>query len=184
MEFEEIRPYHDEELPQVFEELIADPAFQQVACAVMPGVPFEAIAQKMRASKTKQEFQENLCYGILHKLAKDTTDGLILESMAVLNKQSAYTYVSNHRDIILDSGFLSVLLVEQGLDTVEIAIGDLPLDQETGAHQQMFHRTARADHAPDAGIIHTDVPLYALYHCGEKTVYLDCPARRACKRFQ
>ena len=124
MEFEEIRPYHDEELPQVFEELIADPAFQQVACAVMPGVPFEAIAQKMRASKTKQEFQENLCYGILHKLAKDTTDGLILESMAVLNKQSAYTYVSNHRDIILDSGFLSVLLVEQGLDTVEIAIGD------------------------------------------------------------
>lgn len=71
----------------------------------MPGVPFEAIAQKMRASKTKQEFQENLCYGILHKLAKDTTDGLILESMAVLNKQSAYTYVSNHRDIILDSGF-------------------------------------------------------------------------------
>lgn len=90
----------------------------------MPGVPFEAIAQKMRASKTKQEFQENLCYGILHKLAKDTTDGLILESMAVLNKQSAYTYVSNHRDIILDSGFLSVLLVEQGLDTVEIAIGD------------------------------------------------------------
>ena len=124
MEFEEIRPYHDEELPQIFEELIADPAFQQVACAVMPGVPFEAIAQKMRASKTKQEFQENLCYGILHKLAKDTTDGLILESMAVLNKQSAYTYVSNHRDIILDSGFLSVLLVEQGLDTVEIAIGD------------------------------------------------------------
>ena len=57
MEFEEIRPYHDEELPQVFEELIADPAFQQVACAVMPGVPFEAIAQKMRASKTKQEVQ-------------------------------------------------------------------------------------------------------------------------------
>ena len=47
MEFEEIRPYHDEELPQVFEELIADPAFQQVACAVMPGVPFEAIAQNL-----------------------------------------------------------------------------------------------------------------------------------------
>ena len=47
MEFEEIRPYHDEELPQVFEELIADPAFQQVACAVMPGVPFEAIAPKI-----------------------------------------------------------------------------------------------------------------------------------------
>lgn len=32
----------------------------------------------------------------------------------------------------------------------------------------MFHRAARADHAPDAGIVHTDVPLYALHHCGEK----------------
>lgn len=124
MEFDEIRPYHDEELPQVFEELIADPAFQQVACAVMPGVPFEAIAQKMRASRTKQEFQENLCYGILHKLAKDTTDGLMLESSDILDKGVAYTYVSNHRDIILDSGFLSVLLVERGMETVEIAIGD------------------------------------------------------------
>ena len=31
MEFDEIRPYHDEELPQIYEELIADPAFQQVA---------------------------------------------------------------------------------------------------------------------------------------------------------
>ena len=40
MEFDEIRPYHDEELPQIYEELIADPAFQQVASAVFPGVVF------------------------------------------------------------------------------------------------------------------------------------------------
>lgn len=114
----------------------------------MPGVPFEAIAQKMRASKTKQEFQENLCYGILHKLAKDTTDGLILESMAVLNKQSAYTYVSNHRDIILDSGFLSVLLVEQGLNAMEIAIGDnlliYPWIKKLVRINGYLYRTARA----------------------------------------
>ena len=40
------------------------------------------------------------------------------------DKSAAYTYISNHRDIILDSGFLSILLVDQGMDTVEIAIGD------------------------------------------------------------
>ena len=40
------------------------------------------------------------------------------------DKSKAYTYVSNHRDIILDSGFLSILLIDQGMDTVEIAIGD------------------------------------------------------------
>ena len=58
MEFDEIRPYHDEELPQIYEELIADPAFQQVASAVFPEVPFEALAQKMRTCKTKLEFQK------------------------------------------------------------------------------------------------------------------------------
>ena len=40
------------------------------------------------------------------------------------DKSKAYTYLSNHRDIILDSGFLSILLIDQGMDTVEIAIGD------------------------------------------------------------
>ena len=123
-EFDEIRPYEDEELPQVFEELIADPAFQKVACAVMPGVPFEHIAQKMRSSKTKREFQLNCCYGILRDIMQKLTGGVSLDHTALSDKQAAYTYISNHRDIVLDSGFLSLLLVDQGMDTVEIAIGD------------------------------------------------------------
>ena len=123
MEFDEIRPYHDEELPQVFEELIADPMFRQVVGAVMPDVPFEAWSQKMRACKTKLDFQKAFCYGLLKKLEKEATDGVSLD-YAALSAGTAYTYISNHRDIILDSGFLSVKLVEQGMDTVEIAIGD------------------------------------------------------------
>lgn len=124
MEFDEIRPYHDEELPQIFEELIADPAFREAASTVMPGVPFEMLAQKMCACKTKLDFQKTFCYELLWKLAQDTTDGLTLDHTALPDKQAAYTYISNHRDIILDSGFLSILLVDQGMDTVEIAIGD------------------------------------------------------------
>lgn len=124
MEFDEIRPYHDEELPQIFEELIADPAFRQVVSTVVPGVPFEMLAQKMRACKTKLDFQKAFCYELLWKLAKEATDGLTLNHSALPDKKSAYTYISNHRDIILDSGFLSILLVDQGMDTVEIAIGD------------------------------------------------------------
>ena len=123
-EFDEIRPYNDEELPQVYEELIADPAFQEAAHIAMPDVPFELLAQTMRASKTKLEFQKALCYGALWKLAGKCTDGLTLDHTALPDKEKAYTYISNHRDIILDSGFLSILLVDQGMDTVEIAIGD------------------------------------------------------------
>ena len=39
-EFNEIRPYNDEELPQIFEELIADPAFRKAATGAIPNVPF------------------------------------------------------------------------------------------------------------------------------------------------
>lgn len=123
-EFNEIRPYHDEELPPIYEELIADAAFQKAVTGIMPNVPFELLAQKMRACKTKRAFQEAFCYGILWKLAADHTDGLTLDHTAIPDKTKAYTYLSNHRDIILDSGFLSILLIDQGMDTVEIAIGD------------------------------------------------------------
>ena len=123
-EFDESRPYNDEELPQIFEELIADPAFQKAATDAIPNVPFELLAQKIRACKSKLDFQETFCYGILWKIAADHTDGLTLDHTALPDKSKAYTYVSNHRDIILDSGFLSILLIDQGMDTVEIAIGD------------------------------------------------------------
>lgn len=124
IEFDEIRPFHDEELPQIYEELIADPAFRQVATTVIPEVPFEMLAQKMRACRSKREFQEAFCYDLLWKIAKDASSELSLDHTALKDKNAAYTYISNHRDIILDSGFLSILLIDQGMDTVEIAIGD------------------------------------------------------------
>ena len=123
-EFDEIRPYHDEELPVIYEELIADPAFRQVAEVALPGVPFEMLAAQMRACKTKQESQVAICYNILKRIIREATQGVTFDNSAQPEKGGAYTYVSNHRDIVLDSGFLSMMLVEQGQDTVEIAIGD------------------------------------------------------------
>lgn len=123
-EFDEIRPYYDEELPAVYEELLADPAFRHVLEVAMPGVPFEALAAKMRTCKTKFDFQVSFCYDFMNRIVKNVTQGVSLDISALTEKAGAYTYVSNHRDIILDSGFLSLMLVEQGLNTVEIAIGD------------------------------------------------------------
>ena len=122
--FDDIRPYHDEELPAVYEELIADPAFQKAVSSIMPGVPFEAIAQKMRSCRTKLEFQKAFCYGLLWNIVKECASGLTIDHSALPNKEKPYTYISNHRDIILDSGFLSILLLDLDMNTVEIAIGD------------------------------------------------------------
>ncbi len=123
-EFKEMRPYTPEELPQVYEELIADPAFKQVMGWVMPQVPFDMIAAKMRQCKTNLEFQKAFCYDFLWNIVKRHSDGLTGDLSTVSGTDVNYTFISNHRDIILDSGFLSLLLVDNGMNTVEIAIGD------------------------------------------------------------
>ena len=123
-EFNEIRPYTPEELPQIYEELIADPVFRTVVESVMPGVPFEGLAMKMRQCKTNLEFQKAFFYGLLWDLVKKTANGLTFDCSALSDLTRNYTFISNHRDIILDSAFLSILLIDNGMTTVEIAIGD------------------------------------------------------------
>ena len=122
-EYDEIRPYLPEELPQVFEELIADPEFQAAIGYAFQGMPFEQIAAAMRASKDNLEFQKNIVYpfvkGVVQKLSSGPT-------VSYDNKESmaASLCMSNHRDIIMDSAFLCILFVETVGNTVEIAIGD------------------------------------------------------------
>lgn len=124
-EFDEIRPYSPEELPQVFEELIADPEFQAVVKQVMPNIPFEMLTAKLRQCKTNLEVQKTFCFGLLHNLLKQKSDGFTMNFDYLPDKTKNYTFISNHRDIVLDSGFLSVGLIENGFPTtVEIAIGD------------------------------------------------------------
>lgn len=123
-EFDEIRSYNDEEVPQIVSELLADPAFVHVVEKAFPTVPINQLIEMMRECKTKRDFQVKFPYRWLKAMAKERTDGLSLDCSALTDREKAYTYISNHRDIILDSGFLSILLIDEGLDTVEIAIGD------------------------------------------------------------
>lgn len=123
-EFDEIRPYAPEELPQVFEELIADPAFQMVVNYLYPDTPFELIAAKMRQCKTNLDFQMAFGYDFVSGIARKYCQSLTMDCSSLPDKSLAYTYISNHRDIVLDAAFLSVLLIDNGMNTVEIAIGD------------------------------------------------------------
>lgn len=122
-EFDEIRPYSPEELPQIFEELIADPEFKEAMAHAFPSMPFEQIAAAMRASKTNLDFQKALVKPFLKGLIAKLSSGI---SLSFENKESMQhaLCISNHRDIILDSAFLCLLMVEHADNTVEIAIGD------------------------------------------------------------
>ena len=123
-EFDSIRPYEPEELPQAYERLLADPQFRQVLAFALPGVPLEQIREKMMACKTNYEFQLSFCYNFVQFVVDKLTAGCGIDASAV-DKTGRYTFVSNHRDIVLDSGFLDKLLVDAGFNTTcEIAIGN------------------------------------------------------------
>lgn len=124
-EFKDIRPYTPEELPQVFEELWADPSFQKVISTVMPGIPTEMIAAKLQDCKTNLDVQKTFFYQLLKDIIQKHSDGFDMDATSLADKQKNYTFISNHRDIVLDSGLLSVGLIDNNFPTtVEIAIGD------------------------------------------------------------
>ncbi|MBE6302861.1 MAG: acyltransferase [Bacteroidales bacterium] len=122
-EFDDIRPYAPEELPAIFEELIADAEFKEMITRAFPQLSYEQICGAMRTCKTNLEFQKALVKPFLHTLLEKLSKGL---ELTCDNKEqlSDALYISNHRDIILDSAFLDVLLVDAINNTVEIAIGD------------------------------------------------------------
>ena len=111
-------------MPQVYERLLANEQFQAVLRFLYPEVPIEAIGAKMRQCRTNFEFQKTFCYGFLQQLLSRASTGCDMDTSAI-DIHRRYTFVSNHRDIVLDSALLDKLLIDAGCDTTcEIAIGD------------------------------------------------------------
>lgn len=122
--FKDIRPFEPEELPEVYDRLLANPQFKAVVRHLYPDVPFDMIAAKMRSCHTCLDFQVQFCYKFLENLMRKASLGLDMDYRAVDNNKR-YTFMSNHRDIVLDSALLDKLLIDAGFTTTcEIAIGD------------------------------------------------------------
>ena len=123
-QFDDIRPFEPEELPEAYDRLLADTQFVKVLGFLYPGEPVEAIAARMRRCSTSLEFQKEFSYGFIKKLLEKASTGCDIDTRAI-DIGSRYTFISNHRDIVLDSALLDVLLVDAHCSTTcEIAIGD------------------------------------------------------------
>lgn len=123
-QFDPIRPFEPDELPDVFDRLLQNEQFSSVLAYFYPDVPKEALAEKMHACKDNLDFQKTFCYGFLVQLLARLSKGCDID-IASLDTDSRYTFISNHRDIVLDSALLDKLLIDAGFNTTcEIAIGD------------------------------------------------------------
>jgi len=130
-QFDDIRPYEPEEMKQAFNDLIADRQFAVILKGLAPWMPKAvrnaALKMAFRGVKTPLDFQKRFMKPFVKRIIRKHTDGCLFDdSMLPHDKHDCrYTFVSNHRDIVLDSAFLDVKLIEGRYPTtVEIGIGD------------------------------------------------------------
>lgn len=122
--FDSIRPFEPEELPAAYDRLLADPGFRAVVAYLYPDKSIAEVESRMRDCRTSLEFQKTFCYTFLQQLLEKASLGCDMDASA-LDVTKRYSFVSNHRDIVLDSALLDKLLIDVGFSTTcEIAIGD------------------------------------------------------------
>ncbi len=122
-EFEDIRPYRDDEVPAAIERLLSEPGFRKTIKYFFPNVPIEVTEQTLRGIRTVKEFQRKFIATLVTGLEKKTTNGVTFKGLENIEEGKGYILISNHRDIILDSAFLNTHLALLGKETSEIAIG-------------------------------------------------------------
>ena len=123
-EFKDIRPFEPEELPEAIDRLFSSEQFRSILPYIFPEIPVETLHQKMKEVKNSMEFQRVFSYKFVYWVLNKTAKSVSFNSDAI-DKSKNFTFLSNHRDIVLDSAILDVLLIDAGFDTsCEIAIGD------------------------------------------------------------
>lgn len=123
--FEDIRPLNQDEVQAAIEELLASEEFRHALRYVKPDLDWDQLSTAMRACKTKEQFKSTLAYDAVMTVAKKTTFSLTISGRSRLPEgKPACTFISNHRDIVLDASFLNVMLYDVGYGMTQVAIGD------------------------------------------------------------
>ena len=132
LDFSEIRPYTDNEIPAAMDRIAGSTSFPLVASYVFPDRSIDDVRREVRSYKTIHDFQMGIMYWANRKIIQDSTasftcGGIENISSSTLNPNpstlNAHLYVSNHRDIMLDAALFQNVLVDNGADTTEITFG-------------------------------------------------------------
>ena len=134
-DFEEIRPYRDDEVVAVLRRLSSDPSLlrdlsRYAAPSLSRWVP--PIARRLVGGKLRRAFEKidsvdafQLALStVFQRMIDDTTDGFTVSGIERLEPDLSHLFISNHRDITLDSGFMNLALFRAGHPTTRMAIGD------------------------------------------------------------
>ena len=123
-DFSDIEPYSDKEFKENMTRLVTEPGFEHAVKYVMPDVDFQEFTKQLCEVPDNETFQREVMLPFLHMLALKTTSGLTIGGLENISKEGSYTFMSNHRDIVLDASFLNYCFLNNGIPTSEVAIGN------------------------------------------------------------
>lgn len=121
-DFDSIRPFRDDEIAPAIKQIVSNSKFQSVLDFLFPGEQ-DKYRKIFAESKTVKDVQQNFMYKIINRILEKSSDGLTISGFENYT-DTGHIIISNHRDILLDSGILNVILMDVGVDTVEITFGN------------------------------------------------------------
>ena len=122
--FDSIRPYHDSEVHEALQTYYRHPMFQALLQFTFPEKSHREIKEIIDSCYSIYDFQSKVIYRSVHKVMEKSTNGFSTSGFDDLQKNKPYFYLSNHRDIILDTSFINVALYDHDLVMTASAIGD------------------------------------------------------------
>lgn len=123
-EFKDIAPYDDSTFQSHMEKLIKEPGFENAIRYVIPDIDFSQLAEELMKIRSKNQFQQQIMFGILKLLESKTTAGITDSGFEKLSTKANVLFITNHRDIVLDASFLGLTIIRKGLPAQEVALGD------------------------------------------------------------
>ncbi len=122
--FDSIRPYYDAEVNEAIYSAVNHPMMKAIMNFTFPEIDDEIWKEQLKRTHSIRDFQCNFIYKALKKVLEKSSDGLSTSGFDTLEKNTSYLFISNHRDIILDTSLLNACLFENGLVMTASAIGD------------------------------------------------------------
>ncbi|WP_293871822.1 1-acyl-sn-glycerol-3-phosphate acyltransferase [Flavobacterium sp.] len=122
--FDSIRPYYDTEVNEGILSCLNHPMMKAIMNFTFPDVADEIWMNQLKRTHSIRDFQCNFIYQSVQKVLEKSSEGLTTSGFETLEKNTSYLFISNHRDIILDTSLLNVALFDHGLVMTASAIGD------------------------------------------------------------
>lgn len=122
--FDAIRPFYDSEINGALQNVVNHPMMKALMNFTFPDVADEVWKEQLRKTHSIRDFQCNFIYQSVQRVLEKSSDGLTTSGFENLQPNTSYLFISNHRDILLDTTLLNTALFEHGLVMTASAIGD------------------------------------------------------------